>query len=191
MTLPLDMPAHFHHAPSFAQVRAELAREIDQRRRFYPDRVAKGRLSQAQADHQIAVFAAIAQDLEAVIAIRVPQLLAKPVTGGMEGHSAAGPNISTGTPLTTLSWSEKRNALNRELDYRRRFYPDWIAKGRLAQGAAQHQLACLASCLALYDDGLTWQPNPAHAEPVEARQQWRDLAATLTAQAEPAKELAL
>ena len=194
MTLPLDMPAHFHHAPSFAQVRAELARELDQRRRFTPDRVAKGRLSQDQADHQIAVFAAIAQDLEAVIAIRVPQL----VTGGplsgradWEGHSAAGPNISTGTPLTTLSWSEKRNALNRELDYRRRFYPDWIAKGRLAQGAAQHQLACLASCLALYDDGLTWQPNPAHAEPVEARQQWRDLAATLTAQAEPAKELAL
>ena len=184
MTLPLDMPAHFHHAPSFAHVRAELARELDQRRRFYPDRVAKGRLSQAQADHQLAVIAAIAQDLEAVIAIRVPFL---PGTG--RGTSAAGGGAQAASP--TFTWSEKRNALNRELDYRRRFYPDWISKGRLAQGAAQHQLACLAAMLALYDDGLCWQPTPPDCPAEQRRQQWRDLSATLIAETEPAKEFAL
>lgn len=189
MTLPPDMPAHFHHAPTFAQVRAELARELQQRRRLYPDRVAKGRMSAPEAERQIALIAAIAADLDAVIAVAVPQRMAE--LNGARRHGAGTANISTGTPAATFSWSQKRNALLRELDYRTRFYPEWIAKGRLLEADAARQCAALRAMLALYDDGLTWQPDPPDCPADNRRQQWRTLAAQLAPASTQQKELAL
>lgn len=168
MTLPLTMPAHFHHAPTFAQVRAELARELQARRRLYPDRIAKGRMDPQEADFQQAIIAAIAQDLDAVIAVAVPQL-----------------------PRRAFTWAQKRQALLRELEYRARFYPEWIAKGRLTRDQADHQSACLAAMLALYDDGLTWEPTPPDCPAEQRRQQWRDLSAQLAPVSTHQKELAL
>ena len=113
MTLPLDHPAHFHHAPSFAALRAELVREAEARRRTYPGQIDKGRMTAQDAAWQHGVLAAIVQDLAAVIAVAVPAL-----------------------PPSPYSWADKRSALTRELDQRRRFYPGWIAKGRLDEGQA-------------------------------------------------------
>lgn len=158
LTLPLTMPAHFHHAPSFADVRAELAREAAARASFYPTYVAKFRMTQADADHQLAILAAIAADLEAVIAIRTPDHMRSP------------------QPFT---WSQKRDALLRELDQRNRFYPDWIAKGRFDQAEGNRRIAALAAMLALYDDGLTWQPDPPGCDAETRRAQWRTVAAAL------------
>ena len=166
MTLPLDMPAHLHHAPSFAAVQAELAREAAARARTYPGQIAKGRMTQQQAEWQQGVIAAIQQDLAAVIAVAVPQL-----------------------PERAYSWTDKRAALLRELDQRARFYPGWIDKGRLAQADADRQTAALTAMLALYDDGLTWQPAPGSTTE-QARQQWRAISAEL-APTTPQKELAL
>lgn len=168
--LPLTMPAHFAHpAVSFAGLRAELAREAAARRRTYPDWIAKGRMTAAEAEHQHQVLAAITADLEwsrAVPAVRVP-------------YHAAPPEPVEGRRFT---WPEKRTALKRELAQRARLYPDWIAKGRFtaAQGAAQ--IAALTAMLSMYDDGLAWTPSPADAGPDERRRQWAEIAAALAAQ---------
>lgn len=169
MTLSPDMPAHFHHAPTFAQVRAELARELAARAGFYPSFVSKGRMSQSEADWQLQIFRAIAEDLEAVIALRVRNL---------------------STERQAFSWADKRRALLRELDHRQRFYPDWIRKGRFDQAEGTRRTTALAAMLALYDDGLRWQPDPPDCPAEIRRSQWRAIAAEL-APAQPQKELAL
>lgn len=49
-------------------------REIKQRRRVYPNLVATGRMTQAAADHQIALMEAIAADYRATLAAERPTL---------------------------------------------------------------------------------------------------------------------
>lgn len=130
-----DITIH-HPGISYAHAAAEIGRELEQRRRVYPDRVAKLRMTQAEADYQIAIFTAIAAD---VAAMTVPMRHYVPAT-----HS--------------FSWDERMKALQRELDYRRRFYPEWIAKMRLSQAKADHQIACIAAILRRYREGFGWTP---------------------------------
>ena len=167
MTLPLDHPAHFHHAPSFAALRAELVREAEARRRTYPGQIDKGRMTAQDAAWQHGVLAAIVQDLAAVIAVAVPAL-----------------------PPSPYSWADKRSALTRELDQRRRFYPGWIAKGRLDEGQAASQIAALVAMLALYNDGLRWLPAPGSTAEQRA-DQWRETMAALAQQSAPQQELVM
>lgn len=168
MTLPLDMPANFSHpGVSFAALRAELAREAEARRRTYPGQIDKGRMTAADATWQHGVLAAIQQDCEAVIALAVPALPACPYT-----------------------WADKRGALTRELEQRRRFYPGWIAKGRLTADQAARQIAPLAAMLALYNDGLRWLPAPGSTAQQRAAQ-WRETMAALAQQAAPQQELVM
>lgn len=168
MTLPRDLPAHFHHpAVTFAALRAELTREAEARRRTYPGQIDKGRMTAQDAAWQHGVLAAIAQDLEAVIALQVPAL-----------------------PSCPYSWADKRSALTRELDQRRRFYPGWIAKGRMDQDQASRQIAALAAMLALYNDGLRWLPAPGSTAEQRAAQ-WRETMEALAQQTAPQEALAL
>lgn len=197
MTLPLTMPAHrAYPAVSFAQLQRELADEARRRRETYPGMIAKGRMTPEEADYQHQVLAAIAADLEGVIAF--PS--SRPETGGME--TPQGSNISPVDPLPTLSWAEKRNALTRELTYRARLYPVWIAKGTLTEAEAAHRTACLEAMLALYNEGLAWRSStghrthfgtdPASPEIRQAREEWAETQAALAGQAQTAqKELSL
>ena len=97
-----------------------------------------------------------------------------------------------------ISWADKRHALQRELDYRRRFYPGWIAKGRFDQAQGDRQIAALAAMLSMYDEGLAWAPSPPDVTPEERRRQWAETAAalhsdplTLSPSKGPQEELAL
>jgi hypothetical protein len=128
--------SHLFPGLTYADCKAELDRELAQRRRVYPDRVAKMRMTQAEADYQLAVFTAIASDID-----RMASNTAHPKP--VEGHS----------------WADRRRAIERELDYRTRFYPEWIRNHRLTQEKADRQMAALKAVLWRYDMGFDWHPS--------------------------------
>jgi hypothetical protein len=142
-----------------AELRIELARERDARARVYPQRIEAGRMTEPDAARELALIAAIADDLERMI--------------------APGPCLAA---THAWSWSDRRAALVRELDFRRRLYPQWIANGRLSQADADHRMACLEALGDVYDEGFDWRasngalPDFAALEPDpaanEARHQW-------------------
>lgn len=163
---------------TWAAIRAELAREAAQRRSVYPGWCAKGNLTQAEADWQIAAIDAIAAD-----ALR------------FERAFAARTNPLEFAPGHTLSWADRRKVLLRELDYRSHLYPGWIRKGNLAAADADRQCACLQAMLALYEDGMDWIPangtppayGEAHptADQSASRHEWQAVAAGITARLHP------
>ncbi len=123
--------------PNAAELVAELERELADRRRFYPGMVDKGRMLKADADYQLAIFAEILADL-AVAFGPPPWILAAP----------------------RFAWGEKVKALWRELELRRRFYPDRIAKGRMTQDQAHQQFARLEAVHTLYWHQMFGWPKP-------------------------------
>lgn len=133
--------AHMHFPEiSLAMIAAELAREDQLRRRFYPGRVETLRMSQADADHELAAIAALRQDVARLEACWfTPNRLAPP------SHSC--------------SWIDRRAAIAREIDLRRRVYPRHIEDGKLLEDDARHRIACLEALAAIYDDGLDWQAS--------------------------------
>jgi hypothetical protein len=135
--------SHLFPGLTYADCRAELDRELAQRRRVYPDRVAKMRMTQAEADYQIAIFTAIRDDT-----LRMERSFTdhpEPVEGQRSTHN--------------FSWADRRRAIERELDYRTRFYPQWIANHRLTQEKADRQMAALKAVLWRYDMGFDWHPS--------------------------------
>lgn len=142
-----------------AEIRAEVARELDQRRRVYPDRVAKGRMTERDARFQIAAFESIARDVAAIADNR---------------HA----------PDAACSWADKLAVLRREVALRLQFYPQWVTKGRITVTAARAQANALECLLALYEEGWGWTPangtspawgrlHPTLAE-ADSRTEWRD-----------------
>lgn len=119
-------------------VEAELARELEQRRKVYPGRVAKGNMTPAEADAEIAIAVAWTQD-----AWRIKQ-------AWFIDHAPPAPATHG------LTWNVRRNALLRELELRDRLYPQWIASGRLLDRHAAGQIAALRCLLAIYEDGFDW-----------------------------------
>ncbi len=179
--IPLD---HEQVSPRFrgvthAMIRAELAREGQQRARTFPDLVSKGNMTPAEADHEQHIIAAIAADLEQVIA-RQP--------AWSESHG--------------FTWHQRVRALRRELDLRARLYPGWIAKGRMTEAEAARQIAALAAMLAIYEGGRDWRardgtepafwkddPTPAERA---ARAEWIEVLADIEARrAGQQKEMSL
>lgn len=126
----------------WADCRAEVDRELAARRRTYPDRVASGRMTATESDYQLAIFAAIATDVDRMAHIGLPIPPA--------AHR--------------YSWNERRQALSREIDLRDRLYPEWIAGGRLQQDRADRQRAALRIILFRYDEGFDWQPSNGVAD---------------------------
>lgn len=153
-----------HPGVRFADALAELRREVEARRRTYPDWITRGRMTQPEADHQLALFQAIAADVERYARFVSTRDLAPP------SHA--------------FTWHQRREALRRETDLRARIFPEWIAKGRLDQAEADRRSTILAAIVDLFDDGFDWHARnglriifdatPATAPEAEAQGEWWD-----------------
>lgn len=158
-------------------VLAECARELAQRRNFYPGRVAEARMSQAEADHQLAVCAAWHQDAQRIAGSDYTPSPLPPADHGM-------------------TWAARREGLARELALRARVYPSRVAELRMTQAEADHRRDCLAALAARYDDGFDWiasngaRPRfavlDATPEILAARREWQDHSAAVDAARAPA-----
>jgi|TARA_Y100000815_G_C13345012_1_gene501683 hypothetical protein len=115
-----------------AQVAAELLREEEQRRRFYPRRVEALEMTAADAEHQLAAAAAWREDCD--------RFTGRPLAPARHG----------------LAWRVRRIALAREIALRRRHYPRWVEELKLTPATAEHRIACLEALASVYDDGLDW-----------------------------------
>jgi len=123
----------------FAAIAAELAREAQSRAATYPGMIAKGNLTRHEADYQIALISAMQQDCA-----RFAQF--ETIGAAQVAPASHG-----------FTWHERRAALMRELDYRRRLYPGWIAKGNMTQAEADTRCSRLLAMLYHYDLGYDWQ----------------------------------
>jgi hypothetical protein len=94
-------------------MRVEVGDELARRRSTYPGLIAKGRMSRADADRELRVWQAIAEDWRAA-----PR--------------------SAGYPIAT--WTEMVHALRREIALRRKFYPQWVEARRLDVDEAERKL---------------------------------------------------
>ena len=168
----------FQHITAQA-VLAECARELAQRRNFYPGRVAEGRMLQDEADHQLAVAAAWHQDAQRIAASDyTPQPLAAATHG--------------------ISWHARREGLARELALRARVYPARVAEMRMTQAEADQRRACLMALAARYDDGFDWIASNGHRtrfglveapeEILAARREWQDHRAAVEAARAPLEQ---
>lgn len=163
-------------------VLAECARELAQRRSFYPGRVSEGRMSQDEADHQLAVAAAWHQDAQRIAASDYTPAPLDPASHG-------------------IAWAARREGLRRELALRARVYPSRVAEMRMTQAEADQRRACLAALAARYDDGFDWiasngaRPRFALAiapeEILAARREWQDHSAAVDAARAPMQQEAL
>lgn len=174
------MNLHPLHPDITAQaVLAECARELTQRRNFYPGRIAEARMSQAEADHQLAVCAAWHQDAQRIAASDYTPAPLPPATHG-------------------ISWQARREGLSRELALRARVYPARVAEMRMTQAEADHRRACLMALAARYDDGFDWIASNSHRthwgqikateEIRAARREWQDHRATVEAARAPLEQ---
>jgi hypothetical protein len=126
---------------------AEAARELAYRRRVLPGQVDKGKLAAGECDRQIAIFAAIAEDL-----------------ARFRDAEAARENPRTLPRSHAFSWADRTAALYREADMRARFYPGWIDKGRITAAESATQSAALAAIITAYETGADFEP-PSGALP--------------------------
>lgn len=145
---------------AWSDLAAELRREHDARAALYPGLIAKGRMTEAEGARGRAVMLAMASDLP-----RMESRWEQPGT----------------PPDHDFTWTERRNALLRELAYRARHYPLWISDGKLNQVDADRRVARLEALLQIYEGGFDWRPsnglpprqwNGAGAEARQARAEW-------------------
>lgn len=142
----------------------ELRRESAARHRTYPQSVQLGRMTQAEADYQIALVDALIEDMTRwgrFLTTRAPQ-----------------------PAQHTFTWHQRRAAITRELAYRARVYPDWIARGKLEQADADKATGRLSAIADFMDDGWDWHARnglrilfdvqPATAAEAEAQAEWSD-----------------
>lgn len=159
-----------HPQVRFADALAELRREVEARRRIYPDWITRGRITQAEADHQIALFEAIGADVERYARFVQTRTL---------------PTRILAARAHPFTWHQRREALRREQALRATAYPDWIAKRRLEQAEATRRNHILAAVTDLFDDGFDWHPRngarailfahePATAAEAEGQAEWHD-----------------
>lgn len=193
MTLPATSWTHpLHHrfpVITWAALAAEIDREISARLSTYAARVERSRMTQAEADWQLQLARAWREDVGR--------------------YEAAHRPLSEGCPMTPpasipaghgLAWRQRRLALLRELEQRRHFYPEWVAKGRLTEAAAKSRLEAAECLLALYEYGFDWHPandmppawDQIHATPEQqaTRDELRTLLAEIAARtATPQQEM--
>ena len=103
----------------WAAMKAEAAQIHAQRLSTFPDRVAKGRMARADADRELRIARAIAEDW-----------------GALE-HSP-------GFPIAT--WSEIIHGLRREITMRRQRWPQLVEAKRLTAEDADRRLLTLEIC---------------------------------------------
>ena len=138
---PLASPGSRPPADVFLLKRlAEARRELDDRRRFYPQQVAQGRMTELDMEHELRIFAAIVDDLEAARRLDETGVWAMPGAGD-------GP---LDPEAVHQAWQAKVRALRRELAMRRNFYPKRIEQGRLTADDAAKQLERLEAVHWMY-----------------------------------------
>jgi hypothetical protein len=168
-----------HPAITAAHVVAECARELEQRRRFYPRRIEQARMSEGEAAAQLALCEAWLEDARRIEASDYTPALPAPAQHG-------------------LSWTARRQGLQRELGFRARIYPARIAECRMTQAEAAHRTACLEALLARYDDGFDWLASNGRRPQFglvtvgpdieQARREWDEHTAALAAAATPPQQ---
>jgi hypothetical protein len=114
--------------------------EYAQRNRHYPRRIEAGKMSQIEADKQQGVMRAIVNDL------RPPK----------DAHNPQS---------DAFTWADKVHALRREIALRRRYYPTWVADGRMTAAAAREALETFEG---IHENYWRWNCSP---EAIEARSQ--------------------
>lgn len=136
-----------HHAypdVSWSDLRAEIQRELMHRRETFPRLVAKGQLLAAEADRELALFAAMLEDCDR--------------------WQQAAPRLRRAAPARHgLTWQDRWAALNRALEARARNWPQRISKGQLTQADADRHTRRLMALRALYEQGLDWHASDGHA----------------------------
>jgi len=143
--------AGFTHDQARA-MKAELERELGDRRRFYPGMIDKGLLDPRDADRRIALFADMLEDHGRAFHPDFQQRRELPLSN------------------RRFTWREKIAELRRELALRERFYPDRITKGRLTEDESRRRIAALQLVHDLYWKRChCWEPDgelarEAHAE---------------------------
>lgn len=105
------------------EAEAELAARI----RLYPGMIQKGRLARVDADRELRVMGAIADDL----------------TGKLARAGAP--------PRGTATWAERIHCLRREILIRRADYPRYVERGIVDQATADRRIRLLES---IHD--MTW-----------------------------------
>lgn len=159
---------------TLADLLQEIEREQASRHTTYPRMIDKGNLLPEEAERQHRLAAAWREDL-----------------ARMDHCWIRAPGTPPSAPRHGFAWAERRRALLRELDYRRRIYPRWIAGDRLTAEAAEHRLRCLSALLAIYEDGWDWRASNGErtrfglidAPPpvLQARHEWDSLRAEIDA----------
>ncbi|WP_404480012.1 hypothetical protein [Novosphingobium sp. BL-52-GroH] len=184
-----------HHAfpdVTWADLRAELLREIAHRQNTFPRLVSKGQLTQADADRQLDLFGALLEDVRRFQASREPVDQGKPAINPLQVERRAK------STLHAYTWSERRAAITRELSYREQIYPRWISKGQLTQADADRQVRRLKCLRAIYELGLDWKPSNGvrpHFSAIEptpqeqdSRDEWQAIEADIAAREGVAQE---
>lgn len=162
MTLPATAWTHPIHerfpTVSWRVLAAEVDREITARQSTYPDRVDRGRMTQAEMDWQLQLARAWREDVGRFEQAHRPLAEGRPI---IAPHRIPCQH--------EIAWRVRRSALMRELDQRRRHFPRWIAEGKLTQAAGDARIDALECLLALYEFGFDWIPVngvlPAWSEP--------------------------
>ena len=176
-------------------VAAEAKRERALRRRFYPGRVETLRMTQAEADFQLAIAAAWVEDVA-----RIEGFHAK-VIANLDARGRLSTIIRHDPAKHGCSWKDRRAALGREIELRRRVYPRHVEEARITPEDAKHRLACLEALAARYDDGFDWTASngafphfatmwPTDAE-IQARAEFALHAAEIEAARRPQTQQAL
>ena len=150
-----------------APVAAEIAREAALRAKVYPSRVAENRMREAEAEYQLAIIAAMADDWRA----------------SGEARPDADP---PGSPRRFTN-AECRTAVLREIAHRQSLYPRLVAQSRMTQEEADRRIAMMQILLRFYDEGWGWRASngatprsaPMGGTPAEA-DAWAELRAEFT-----------
>lgn len=125
----------------YAAMKVEVRQLLEGRASSYPDRVAKGRMPRAEADRELRVTRAIAEDWRAV-------------------------DLSPGFPLAT--WSEMIHALRREITLRRQRWPQAVEAHRMTAEDANRRILLLETWhdVLWHSSGL---PEAREARAIRAR----------------------
>jgi hypothetical protein len=178
-----------HHAfpdVSWPELRSEISRELDHRRATLPKMVGEG-LGQAEADRQIAIFAAILEDVARFRQSRLPMAEGKPAVNPLKIERSH-----------RFGWLERRRAIALELEYRARTYPRLVESARLTPDTAKLQIRRLECMRALYELGYDWRPASgawphwSSIDPTEqehaAREEWMAIEAEIAARSGVAQQ---
>jgi len=160
MTAPDPGFQFWTHRPrpiDLEEILRELRQEREDRRKYYPGRVAKNKMTELELQHEFNVIDELFEDFS---------IAAHPLPFGVPAPAR---------PKPLLPWAVKLNGLRREIMIRRNSYPALIAKHRIAEVEAWRTLATIEAAHAWYwNKGLDYLEGGRLAIRAEfaRREQW-------------------